>query len=66
LPVDLWKWRLDAMRTQVQALIDEGRVDVCIAEFLVSAPNIPCSRRVPLVLFEHNVEHVIWRRLAEL
>jgi sugar transferase (PEP-CTERM/EpsH1 system associated) len=66
LPVDLWKWRLDAMRTHVQALIDEGLVDVCIADFLVSAPNIPRSRRVPLVLFEHTGEYVIWRRLAEL
>ena len=66
LPVDLWKWRLDAVRTQAQALMDEGLVDVCVADFLVSVPNIPRSSHVPLVLFEHNIEYVIWRRLAEL
>jgi glycosyltransferase involved in cell wall biosynthesis len=32
----------------------------------VALPNIPRSRRVPLVLFEHNVEYMIWRRLAAL
>jgi glycosyltransferase involved in cell wall biosynthesis len=65
LPVDLWKWQVAAVRNKARALIDRGVVDVCVADFLVSCPNVPRSR-VPLVLFEHNVEHQIWERLAAL
>jgi glycosyltransferase involved in cell wall biosynthesis len=39
-------------------------VDLCIADFLTAMPNVPLTGRVPVVLFEHNVEHLIWRRLA--
>jgi len=65
-PVDLWKWRTHAVRDEVGALIASGAVDLCVADFLVSLPNVPGSRRVPLVLFEHNVEHMIWQRMAGL
>ena len=43
-----------------------GAVDVCVADFLVAAANIPHAPQVPVVLFEHNVEYMIWRRLAAL
>lgn len=66
LPVDLWKWRVGAVRDHVRALVAGGAADICVADFLVSVPNIPRSRRVPLVFFEHNIEYMIWRRLAEL
>jgi polysaccharide biosynthesis protein PslH len=66
LPVDLWKWRVGAVRDHVRALLANGAADICVADFLVSVPNIPRSRRVPLLLFEHNVEYMIWRRLAKL
>jgi glycosyltransferase involved in cell wall biosynthesis len=65
-PVDLWKWRLQAMRDQVRTLLAEDAVDICVADFLVAMPNLPGSRRIPVVLFEHNVEYLIWRRLATL
>jgi hypothetical protein len=41
-------------------------VDVCVADFLVSMPNMPRATRIPTVLFEHNVEYMIWKRLAEV
>jgi glycosyltransferase involved in cell wall biosynthesis len=65
-PVDLLKWRVDAIRDRVRTLIADGAVEICVADFLVAATNIPRSDRVPLVLFEHNVEYIIWRRLAAL
>jgi polysaccharide biosynthesis protein PslH len=65
LPVDLWKWRARAVRDRARTLMAHGAVDVCVADFLVSLPNVPRSR-VPLVLFEHNVEHQIWNRLAAI
>ena len=65
-PVDLWKWRVQAVRNQVRGLLASGSVDVCVTDFLVAAANVPRIPRVPIVLFEHNVEHMIWRRIADL
>jgi glycosyltransferase involved in cell wall biosynthesis len=64
LPVDLWKWRVPRLRAEAARLIDNGDVDLCVADFLAAVPNVPLAGRVPVVLFEHNVEHVIWKRLA--
>jgi glycosyltransferase involved in cell wall biosynthesis len=38
--------------------------DLCLADFLVAVPNVPKARTMPVVLFEHNIEYVIWKRLA--
>ena len=65
-PVDLWKWRAAAVHDAVRTRLDGGAVDVCVADFLVGLANIPSSWRVPVLLFEHNVEHMIWRRVAAL
>ncbi len=64
LPVDLWKCRVPALRAEVARLVSAGAVDLCVADFLAAAANVPRGGAVPVVLFEHNVEHVIWRRLA--
>lgn len=65
-PVDLWKWRVPALRECASGLVDAGRVDVCVADFLFAAANVPLDHSVPTVLFEHNVEHLIWKRLRDL
>lgn len=65
-PVDLWKWQVPAVREHVRALVESGTVDLCVADFLFASVNVPIGRRVPVVLFEHNVEHLIWRRLCAL
>lgn len=65
-PVDLWKWQVPAVREQVQTLIDGGNVDLCVADFLFAAMNVPMKSGTPVVLFEHNVEYQIWQRLAAL
>jgi len=64
LPVDLWKSRVPAVHAEVDRLLGGGRVDVCVADFLVAAPNVRLGGAVPVVLFAHNVEHMIWKRLA--
>ena len=66
LPVDLWKWRVPAVREEVRRRLASGEVDLCVADFLVASANIPAAPRVPLLLFEHNVEHQIWRRIASV
>jgi glycosyltransferase involved in cell wall biosynthesis len=63
-PVELRRWRVPEMRRQVQQRLDAGEADVCVADFLVGAMNVPLGGAVPVVLFEHNVEYVIWQRLA--
>ena len=65
-PVDLWKWRVPEVRAQVQALIDRGGVDLCVADFLFAAANVPLGGPTPVALFEHNVEYLIWQRLCAL
>jgi glycosyltransferase involved in cell wall biosynthesis len=65
-PVDLWKWRVPEMRHAVHEALAGGNVDVCVADFLFAVANVPMSPRVPVLLFEHNVEYLIWQRLANL
>ena len=64
LPVDLSKARVPALEREVRGLLASGAVDVCVADFLAAWPNVPARSQVPIVLFEHNVEHAIWQRLA--
>lgn len=65
LPVDLWKCRIPALRRETARRIAARDVDVCVADFLVAAPNIPAGGPVPVVYFAHNIEHMIWKRLRD-
>jgi sugar transferase (PEP-CTERM/EpsH1 system associated) len=62
-PVDLWKCRIAPLATEVERLFEAGSVDLCVADFLAATPNVPFGGGVPVVLFEHNVEHLIWERM---
>ena len=64
-PADLWRWRIAAVRARIREWMKEG-VDLCVADFLVAMPNLPTRASMPVVLFEHNVEHMIWKRLHEV
>lgn len=63
-PVDLWKCRIAPVAKEVKRLIASGSIDLCVADFLAATPNVPFGDGVPIVLFEHNVEHLIWRRMS--
>jgi glycosyltransferase involved in cell wall biosynthesis len=65
-PVELWRWRVPAIRQHVRTLMRRRAVDLCVADFLIGAVNVPLAGAVPAVLFEHNVEHLIWQRLSML
>lgn len=65
LPVDLWKHRVPPLRSEVARLLANEAIDLCVADFLFAAPNVPLAGRVPVVFFAHNVEHVIWKRLCQ-
>jgi len=65
-PVDLWRWRPPQVRHLVAELIAASGIDLVVADFLCGAVNLPETPGVPVVFFEHNVEHLIWKRLAEV
>jgi glycosyltransferase involved in cell wall biosynthesis len=65
-PVDLWKWQVPEVQRQVRESIRNGRVDLCVSDFLFASVNVPMGGDVPVVLFEHNVEYMIWQRLCAL
>jgi glycosyltransferase involved in cell wall biosynthesis len=65
-PVDVWKCTVPAVRREAEQLLAANDADVVIADFLAAVPNVPQPARVPVILFTHNVEHMIWRRLADV
>jgi len=65
-PVDLWRWRAPALRDEVRRLLAAGAADLCVADFLSAAVNVPLDGEAPVVLFEHNVEFMIWKRLSQV
>lgn len=66
LPVDLWRWRVPALKREVCRLVNSRRIDLCVADFLAAVPNVPRDASVPVVYFSHNVEHMIWQRLSRI
>jgi polysaccharide biosynthesis protein PslH len=63
LPVMVARKRLRAARLMIEEVLRTDRFDVVVCDFLTPVVNLPSSQ--PFVLFEHNVETVIWRRYAE-
>jgi glycosyltransferase involved in cell wall biosynthesis len=43
----------------------QRRFDVAVCDFLASAPNFPLDLATPTVLFQHNVETVLWKRRSK-
>jgi protein-tyrosine-phosphatase/glycosyltransferase involved in cell wall biosynthesis len=64
LPVDLHKFRVAALSREVLSRLAGGEVDLCVADFMSATVNVPLRGPVPAVFFAHNVEHLIWKRLA--
>ena len=64
MPVDMERARIPGLASAVRSCLDTGGFDLCIADFLCSLPSVPLDGTVPVVLFEHNVEHMIWKRMA--
>ena len=65
MPVDVYKHRVPALRKAVDELLTSGEIDLCIADFVVAASNVPLGGPVPVLYFSHNVEYQILKRLAE-
>ena len=60
------KYITGEMKAKVQELTAPGKCDVVICDFLEMAWCREFAGSVPTVLFEHNVETMIWRRYHEV
>ncbi len=65
-PVDVYKTRVPELCRKVTKRLAAGGIDLVVADFLAAVPNVPVDGVIPTVLFAHNVEHVIWRRLSDV
>jgi polysaccharide biosynthesis protein PslH len=63
LPVAGMRWRSQAMRATIDDLLTKHQFDAKICDFLF--PSINIGNLSDWVLFQHNVETVIWERHAE-
>jgi len=63
LPLSLERYVSAQMRQQVEQLILRERFDGVVCDFLSAAPLLPDMRGC--LLFQHNVETMIWRRHVE-
>lgn len=63
MPVSMRRYRSRALLGQVESLTRRERFDAIVCDFLASAANIP--ELGSAVLFQHNVESLIWKRHAK-
>lgn len=66
LPYAVAKYRSPELTRRLENLVARGDVDVVVCDFLAPSLNVPDSLPVPTVLFQHNVEAVIWERHAAM
>ena len=63
MPLQVSRYGSPAMRRQIDTLLTGERFDAVVCDFLFPTPNFADLSRC--VLFQHNVEAVIWQRMAE-
>ena len=62
LPYAIAKYKSAEMRNRINERLNGSDVDVLICDFLTPAVNIDFHFDCPTVLFQHNVEAMIWKR----
>src|ERR1035441_627562 len=53
------------VREVVAKWLTAGNLDVAVCDFLSASLNFPHPSSIPVVLFQHNVETMLWRRMAD-
>ena len=64
-PYSVSKFTAARVRQVLADWISQRRFDVAICDFLASALNFPRGLAIPTVLFQHNVESLLWKRRAQ-
>jgi glycosyltransferase involved in cell wall biosynthesis len=63
-PYAVTKFTSPRVRTLIARWFNEHRFDVAVCDFLSASLNFPDRLSTPSVLFQHNVESVLWQRQA--
>lgn len=66
LPYAIKKYVSAGMRLELVKQVNTGQFDVVVCDFLAPAANLPADLSCPTILFQHNVEAIIWRRHFEV
>jgi sugar transferase (PEP-CTERM/EpsH1 system associated) len=66
LPYAIKKYEAPVMRAEITRLVAAQRIDVLVCDFLAPAVNVPPNLDCTTVLFQHNVEAMIWKRHYEV
>jgi polysaccharide biosynthesis protein PslH len=62
LPYAIQRYRCVAMQQAIKRELQQFKYDVVVCDFLTPSVNLPEQIPVPTVLFQHNVEAIIWER----
>ena len=62
LPYAVQKYQSLEMQEYIERLDCSGNYDIIICDFLIPSVNIKKKLATPSVLFQHNVESLIWKR----
>ncbi|MGH9801140.1 MAG: glycosyltransferase, partial [Blastocatellia bacterium] len=65
LPYAVKKYESPEMRREITRLVEQNKPDVVVCDFLAPSINVPENPGCATVLFQHNVEAMIWRRHYE-
>ena len=66
LPYFMKKYKSAEMRREIARLVATGEFDVLVCDFLQPGVNVPSRLALATVLFQHNVEAMIWKRHYEV
>jgi glycosyltransferase involved in cell wall biosynthesis len=66
LPYFMKKYKSAPMRSEIERLVAGDNFDVLVCDFLQPSVNVPPRLGIPAVLFQHNVEAMIWKRHYEV
>lgn len=66
LPYFIKKYQSAEMRRRIAEQVTGGNYDVVVCDFLMASVNLPKDLKTPIVLFQHNVEAMIWKRHYEV
>ncbi len=64
-PFAVSKFTAPTTQDLISQWLNERRFDVAVCDFLGSTLNFPRKSPTPVVLFQHNVETMLWKRHSE-
>jgi sugar transferase (PEP-CTERM/EpsH1 system associated) len=62
LPYAIQKYHSDVMQCAIERELQQTDYDLLVCDFLAPGVNLPEQYDIPTILFQHNVEAIIWKR----